>query len=80
MFLGRHLVLKAQKIVPDSQLYFRPVIQSGALHLAAIERKSQGLYQVKISAGPQAGAPDITGIPVDLRSDQYDMALIFRIY
>ena len=52
-----------------------PIVQPRPFDLAAIQGKAKRLDQVKKSARPQAGATDITRIPVNLRRHQYHVPL-----
>lgn len=62
------------KIIPNLQLDVLPIVQSRALEVLVVQRKSQWFDQVQVGSGGHTGAPDVAGVPVDFRGNQYYMA------
>jgi hypothetical protein len=64
--------------LPDLQLDLGPVIETRSLYFATAERKTKGFDQMKFGAGRKTGTPDVAGIPMDLRLNQYHVTLCFH--
>ena len=58
----------------NRHLQVLPVIQPGPFHLTAVKRKAQGPDKMQVGIRGQAGAADISGIPMDFRRNQNNVA------
>ena len=59
--------------IPELDVDFLPVIESGSFQGAIVDGESQGLDQVQSRTGGEAEPPDVPGIRRDLGFDEDDV-------
>src|SRR5262249_31964991 len=70
---SRKLVLECIPAWPHTRIDMFPVVKAGALHLRFIKREAKRFDQVQNSAGSETCPARVTGVPVNFRTDEYDV-------